>query len=104
MGVPRSVRERIAVFDVEQGLKYILSMSAVTLHAHLGGRQIALGEPYELPRNARSMVPVLPSSPEIESEDAWLRAATSSDAFEFLADPAENIYMKADGASFRNAI
>lgn len=79
-------------------------MPAVTLQAHFDGRQIVLDEPYELPRNASLMVTVLPPAPEIESEEAWLRAAASSDALAFLADPAEDIYTMADGEPFRDAI
>ena len=79
-------------------------MPVVTLQAHFDGKQIVLDEPYELPRNASLMVTVLPLSPETESEDTWLRAAVSSDAFEFLADPAEDIYTTADGEPFRDAI
>ena len=37
-------------------------------------------------------------------EETWLRAASSSDAFAFLADPAEDIYTAADGEPFRDAV
>jgi hypothetical protein len=50
------------------------------------------------------MVTLLPSSPGADSEEAWLRAAASSDAFAFLADPAEDIYTTADGEPFRDAV
>jgi hypothetical protein len=79
-------------------------MPAVTLQAHYDGRHIVLDEPYELPRNANLMVTVLPPSPENESEEAWLHAAASSDAFAFLANPAEDIYTPADGEPFRDAV
>ena len=53
--------------------------------------------PYNLPANASLMVTLLPSASDPDSEDVWLRAAASSDAFAFLADPAEDIYTAADG-------
>jgi hypothetical protein len=49
-------------------------------------------------------VTVLPSSPDADSEELWLRAASASDAFAFLADPAEDIYTAADGEPFRDAV
>ena len=79
-------------------------MPAVTLQAHYDSRQIVLDEPYDLPSNAPLMVTVLASSPGTDSEEAWLRAVSSSDAFAFLADPAEDIYTVADGEAFREAL
>jgi hypothetical protein len=78
-------------------------MPTVALQAHFDGERIVLDEPYELPPNANLMVTLLPSASEADSEDAWLRAAASSDAFAFLADPAEDIYTTADGEPFRDA-
>ena len=78
-------------------------MPTVTLQAHYDGRHIVLDEPYDLPANAHLMVTVLPSPAESDSEEAWLRGASSSDAFSFLADPAEDIYTPADGVPFRHA-
>jgi len=79
-------------------------MPTVTLQAHYDGRQIVLDEAYELPANAPLMVTVLPSSSDTDSEEAWLRAVSSSDAFASLADPAEDIYTVADGEPFRDAL
>ena len=79
-------------------------MPAVTLQAHYDGRHIVLDEPYDLPANASLMVTVLPSSSDTDSEEAWLRAASSSDAFAFLADPAEDIYTLVDGEPCRDAL
>ena len=79
-------------------------MPTVTLQAHYDGRQIVLDEPYELPANAPLMVTVLPSSSDTDSEEAWLQAVSSSEAFAFLADPAEDIYTLADGEPFRDAL
>jgi hypothetical protein len=50
------------------------------------------------------MVTVLPSSADTDSEEAWLRSASSSDAFAFLADPAEDIYTLVDGEPCRDAL
>ena len=78
-------------------------MPTIALQAHYDGEHIVLDEPYHLPANANLMVTVLPSS-ESESEDSWLRAVASSDAFAFLADPAEDIYTTADGEPFDHAV
>jgi len=79
-------------------------MPTVTLQAHYDGRRIVLDEPYDMPANTPLMVTVLPASSDADSEDAWLRAASSSGAFAFLADPAEDIYTLADGEPFRDAV
>ncbi len=79
-------------------------MPTVALQAHYDGEHIVLDEPYELPANASLMVTLLPSTSDADSEDAWLRATASSDAFAFLADPAQDIYTAADGEPFRDAI
>ena len=79
-------------------------MPTVALQAHYDGEHIVLDEPYPLPANASLMVTLLPSTSDADSEDAWLRAAASSEAFAFLADPAEDIYTAADGEPFRDAV
>ena len=79
-------------------------MPAVTLQAHYDGRQIVLDEPYDLPVDAHLMVTLLPASADSDSEQNWLRAASSSDAFAFLSDPAEEVYTLADGEPFRDAV
>jgi len=76
-------------------------MPTVTLQAHYDGKRIVLDEPYDLPANAPLMVTVLPS--DVGSEENWLRAAASSSAFAFLADPAEDIYTLNDGKAIRDA-
>jgi len=85
-------------------LDIIAFVPTVTLQAHYDGRHIILDEPYDLPPNAHLIVTLLPSSSETDSEEAWLRAASSSDAFAFLADPAEDIYSVADGEPFRHEV
>jgi hypothetical protein len=79
-------------------------MPTVTLQAHYDGRHIVLDEPYDLPPNAPLMVTLLGASVEPESEEAWLKAASSSNAFAFLADPAEDIYAATDGEPVRDAV
>lgn len=79
-------------------------MPTVALQAHYDGEHIVLDEPYDLPANASLMVTLLPATSDADSEDAWLRAAASSEAFAFLADPAEDIYTAADGEPFRDAV
>lgn len=82
-----------------------LNMPTVALHAHYDGERIVLDEPFELPVHASLIVTVLPVPSEIDtdSEETWLRATASSDAFAFLADPAEDIYTSTDGEPFQDA-
>ena len=81
-------------------------MPTVALQAHYDGERIVLDEPFDLPTHAPLIVTVLPSASEhdSDSEEAWLRATASSDAFAFLADPAEDIYTLQDGEPFRDAV
>ena len=74
-------------------------MPTVALQAHYDGERIVLDEPFDLPTDAALIVTVLPtaSDPESDTEEVWLRATASSDAFAFLADPAEDIYTVEDG-------
>jgi hypothetical protein len=79
-------------------------MPVVVLQAHYDGEHIVLDDPYDLPANASLVVTLLPSPAETDSEDAWLQAAASSDAFAFLADPSEDVYTAADGEPFLDAV
>ncbi len=79
-------------------------MPTVALQAHYDGEHIVLDEPYDLPANASLMVTLLPAIADPDSEDMWLRAAVASDAFAFLADPAEDIYTATDGQPFHDAV
>ncbi len=74
-------------------------MPTVTLQAHFDGERIVLDEPFDLPVHTPLMVTLLPAplQTEPDSEEAWLRAMAASDAFAFLADPAEDIYTSEDG-------
>ncbi|MBI3849800.1 MAG: hypothetical protein HY298_05860 [Verrucomicrobia bacterium] len=55
-------------------------MSAITLKAHFDGKQICLDEPYELQRDSKLMVTVLPESEETFDEEraAWLAFSQQS--------------------------
>jgi len=88
------------------GKRILISMPTVAIKAHFDGERIILDEPFDLPAHAPLMVTVLPSAsePESETEEAWIRAAASSEAFAFLADPAEDIYTPEDGQPIGDAI
>ena len=81
-----------------------LGMPTIALRAHYDGERIVLDEPYNLPAHASLMVTLLPAVSEVDPEDIWLRAAVSSAAFAFLADPAEDIYAATDGEPFHDAV
>ena len=80
-------------------------MPTIALQAHYDGERIVLDEPFDLPVNASLIVTVLPaaSEAELDSEEIWLRAAASNDAFAFLADPGEDVYTATDGEPFVDA-
>ena len=69
--------------------------------------QIRLDEPLpEVGSNRVRVIVMLPPAAfalenEITSEEAWLHAAADSEAFAFLADPAEDIYSPEDGQPFQ---
>lgn len=80
-------------------------MPTIALQAHYDGEHIVLDEPYALPANASLMVTLLPTASDRDGEEnAWLRAAASSEAFAFLSDPAEDIYTATDGKPFSDAL
>jgi hypothetical protein len=79
-------------------------MPTVALQAHYDGKHIVLDDPYNLPANASLIVTLLPSKSDADSEDVWLRVVAPSDAFAFLAEPAEDIYTATDGEPFRDAV
>ncbi|HTW90194.1 MAG TPA: hypothetical protein VMH22_00600 [bacterium] len=54
--------------------------------------------PIEGPSRVRVII-LLPDDTDID-EKLWLQAARSNPAFEFLTDPAEDIYTAADGKPF----
>jgi len=66
------------------------------------GHQIVLDEPLPIAQATRVRVIVLfPDDTEID-ESEWLRAAATNPAFEFLKDPAEDIYTIEDGKPFHD--
>jgi len=81
-------------------------MNAVEFTTELSGAtvlQIPSEAAAQLPKTGKARVIVL-TVEDADSEDTWLRAAASSDAFAFLADPAEDIYTSADGKPLRDAV
>jgi hypothetical protein len=54
--------------------------------------------PIEGPSRVRVII-LLPEDTDID-EKLWVQAARSNPAFEFLTDPAEDIYTAADGKPF----
>jgi hypothetical protein len=82
-------------------------MPTISLKAHFDGSKIVLDEPYSLLPNSALMVTVLPLSAAGDDdidEATWLRAVAKSDAFDFLADPAEDVYTLNDGEPLTNEI
>ena len=62
--------------------------------------QLHLDEPLTIlgPRRIRAIL-LFPEETDIDERE-WLQAAVSSPAFDFLKDPAENIYTLTDGKPF----
>ena len=94
---------RFCALALNRNAGMVVNMPTVALQAHYDGKHIVLDEPYDLPANASLMVTLLPASSDAASEETWLVAAAKSDAFAFLADPAEDIYTAADGQPFHGA-
>ena len=81
-------------------------MPTVALQAYFDGERIVLDEEFALAANARLLVMLLPPVTEgtdVIPEEAWLRSASGSEAFAFLADPAEDIYTPEDGKPLEDA-
>ncbi len=66
-------------------------------------QQLRLDEPLPIGKAGRVRVIILLSeeSEEEEDEREWLQAARRNPAFDFLADPEEDIYTLTDGKPFR---
>ncbi len=65
-------------------------------------RQLRLVAPLSIARPGRVRVVVLvPDDGDID-EAAWLHAASSNPAFEFLRDPEEDLYTWEDGRPFHD--
>ena len=63
--------------------------------------QLHLDEPISAVGQGRVRVILLPEEAEI-GENEWLKAAASNPAFDFLKDPAEDIYTLDDGQPFND--
>lgn len=63
--------------------------------------QLHLDEPISAVSQGRVRVILLPEEAEI-GENEWLKAAASNPAFDFLKDPAEDIYTLDDGQPFND--
>ena len=66
-------------------------------------RQLRLDEPLPIPQDSRVRVIVLVPETADLSEAEWTKAMAASPAFDFLKDPAEDIYTTADGKPFHDA-
>ncbi len=68
--------------------------------------RLIVEEPVPLPEAANVRVIVLAPEDGDEhpepDERAWLRAATAGGAFDFLNDPAEDVYTPTDGKPFHD--
>ncbi|MYB67806.1 MAG: hypothetical protein F4X75_04830 [Gemmatimonadetes bacterium] len=63
--------------------------------------QLHLDEPISAVGQGRVRVILLPEEAET-GENEWLKAAASNPAFDFLKDPAEDIYTLDDGQPFND--
>ena len=63
--------------------------------------QLHLDEPISAVGQGRVRVILLPEEAKIR-ENKWLKAAASNPAFDFLKDPAEDIYTLDDGQPFND--
>jgi hypothetical protein len=62
--------------------------------------QLRLDGPLPIPGQSRVRVIILVPEAEDIPESAWTQAVSSSPAFDFLRDAAEDIYTAADGKPF----
>jgi hypothetical protein len=64
--------------------------------------QLVLDEPLPIAEATRVRVIVLFADDTEIGEEEWLHAATTNPSFEFLKDPAEDIYTIEDGKPFHD--
>lgn len=64
--------------------------------------QLKLDRPLPISGPVRVRIIVLYPTSDEWDEAQWLKAAAHNPAFEFLANPAEDIYSLADGAAFHD--
>ena len=65
-------------------------------------RQLHLDEPLPLMGPRRVRVLILVTEEQEITEDEWLRVAAANAAFDFLHNPAEDIYTLDDGKPFHD--
>jgi hypothetical protein len=65
-------------------------------------RQLHLDEPLPVVGPSRVRVIILIPEPTDIDESEWQRAGASNPAFDFLKEPAEDIYTLADGKPFHD--
>ncbi len=80
------------------GFKAIELQGAIDENHHLRLTDVAL--PDAGPGPVRVLI-LIPEIADID-EDEWLKAAVSNPAFDFLKDPAEDIYSPTDGKPFHD--
>jgi hypothetical protein len=66
--------------------------------------QLQLDQPLPMSGPRRVRVIVLYSADDEGEESEWLQAAAHNPAFDFLNDPAEDIYSLVDGEPFRDQV
>lgn len=77
------------------------TLSAIELSGTINeNHQIQLDEPLPIEASKRVRVIVLYSTDEDISVKEWVHAATRCSVFDFLDDPAEDIYTLEDGKPF----
>jgi hypothetical protein len=64
--------------------------------------QLRLDEPLPVPVQSRVRVIVLVPDAEDIPEEAWTKAVSTSPAFDFLKDGAEDVYTPTDGKPFHD--
>lgn len=66
-------------------------------------RQLILDKPISLPKKSKlKIILFLPEEEGDFNEQQWLHTASQNPSFDFLKDPAEDIYMKTDGLPFHD--
>ena len=79
------------------------AMAAIELTGTVDeNRQLRLDDPLPIPGPKRVRVIVLYAPVDEFDEKEWLYAAAHNPAFDFLKDPAEDIYSPTDGKPFND--
>ena len=77
------------------------AMTAIEVEGSIDERRrLHVDAPLPIAGPSRVRVLILFSEPNDFDESEWRHAVSSSPAFDFLADPAEDIYRPADGKPF----